>query len=112
MDIRLSSARIARSIMDMRHEGRIAMSRASTHAIVLAGEIIEMDGMLGAVCEASLHDALLPRMAERAFAIGRIVKDLDERGLVDLVGNEADMYAPDISDAIACGFELVIDIVA
>ncbi len=112
MDIRLSSARIARSVMDMHREGRIAMSRASTHAITMASEIIAMDDMLGDICEACLHERLVPQMAERAFAIGGIVKELDRRSLVDLVGNEADMFAPDIAEAISCGFVLVVDIIA
>lgn len=112
MDVRLSSARIARSIMDMKREGRIAMSRASTQAITMASEIIAMDDMLGDICEACLHEHLVPQMAERAFAIGGIVKELDRRGLVDLVDRESDMFAPEIAEAISCGFTLVVDIVA
>jgi hypothetical protein len=112
MDVRISSTRIAASIMDMRREGRIAMSRASTEAIERAVAVLHMDAVLGVVCAADLHDDMVPRMAEHAFAIGQIVRELDARGLVDLVGTESDMFAAEIVEGIACGFELIVEIVA
>lgn len=112
MDVRISSARIAASIMDMRREGRIAMSRATTQAIESAVAVLHMDAVLGVVCGADLHDELVPRMAENAFEIGQIVRELNARGLVDLVGTEADMFAADIVEGIACGFELIVEVVA
>lgn len=108
MDIRYSSAQIAISIMDMRREGRIALSRAATEAYQRALAVLEMDAVLGDVCEACLHEALVPQMAEHAFAIGQIVRGLDAAGLVDLVGPEPRMFSPEVAEGVASGFCLVI----
>lgn len=104
MDIRIHSTTLARHLLMARAQGRVALSRAATEAFQRAEAILAADAILGSICDAELHDALVPQMAENAYAIGLIVRGLDDVSLIDILPDERILWSTPALELSISGF--------
>lgn len=107
MDIRIHAVGTANQILAARRDGRVALSRAATQAFACAEAILEADAMLGAVCCADLHDAMIPQMAQNAYAIGTIARELDAMQLIDMDADDRIFFSDNAVEMSMSGFCIV-----
>jgi len=108
MDIRAHTTTLARILLAAREEGRVALSHAATEAFERAEAILAADAILGTVCDAELHEALAPQMAENAYRIGLIVRGLDDVQLIDILPSERLFWSEPALELSIGGFTLVV----
>lgn len=107
MDIRIHAVGTANQILAARRDGRVALSRAATQAFACAEAILEADAMLGAICCADLYDATIPQMAQNAYAIAVIARDLDGMQLIDMDGDDRIFFSEKAVEMSMSGFCIV-----
>ena len=107
MDVRASSYNIALSINRMAQDDRLAETPATVECLDRAYAILETEQILRGLCTQDLADACIASMAENAFEIGQIVRELASRGNATLVFNEPEMFAPWICESMASAYTLV-----